>query len=115
MIDNVSTRPVAVECAKIPTSVLWNRVDTGPADGNAIGLRAFLETGADAVWVMDDDCAPDPRCLATVLSEWAANTVMFPVVRDNGQGALHPRLVRRPAAENPGRCDLAACGSAACP
>ena len=40
----------------------------GPAGGYAIGMTSALEQGEhDYLWVMDDDCFPDPNCLEAQL------------------------------------------------
>ncbi len=41
----------------------------GPAGGYANGFSAFLESGHDYVWVMDDDCMPATDCLESLLYE----------------------------------------------
>jgi rhamnopyranosyl-N-acetylglucosaminyl-diphospho-decaprenol beta-1,3/1,4-galactofuranosyltransferase len=37
--------------------------NTGPAGGYALGFAEAEARGADRVWVLDDDCVPDPDCL----------------------------------------------------
>jgi rhamnopyranosyl-N-acetylglucosaminyl-diphospho-decaprenol beta-1,3/1,4-galactofuranosyltransferase len=71
--DNASPDPVSVppDGRDTPPAVRVQRLttNTGPAGGHAAGLRAFLETGADWAWVMDDDIVPDPDTLADLLDE----------------------------------------------
>jgi rhamnopyranosyl-N-acetylglucosaminyl-diphospho-decaprenol beta-1,3/1,4-galactofuranosyltransferase len=77
--------------------------NVGPAGGYAAALTAFLESGHEWAWVMDDDCVPDPEALATQMRLCAANRVALASVRwaETGEtvnghgwwGALIPRSV----------------------
>lgn len=86
VVDNASSRPardVLAEAGLLHPSVEILRLpeNTGPAGGYAAGLRAFLHSGLEAAWVMDDDCAPRAGCLAVLLARAAEGdgpTVLFP-------------------------------------
>lgn len=41
--------------------------NTGGAGGFAFGMERALDLGADDVWIMDDDCYPQPDALASLL------------------------------------------------
>jgi rhamnopyranosyl-N-acetylglucosaminyl-diphospho-decaprenol beta-1,3/1,4-galactofuranosyltransferase len=52
----------------IPTTYLGSRLNLGGAGGFALGMLQALATGADWVWLADDDGRPaDPAVLATLL------------------------------------------------
>lgn len=62
----------------------------GPAGGFAAGIRWAMEHGADAAWVMDDDCLPDAGCLDRLLDrakEQPEPTVVFPQEIDGRDGS----------------------------
>lgn len=50
-------------------TVKYTRLDfnTGGAGGFNVGMKLAIEGGADWIWVMDDDVAPDENCLAELL------------------------------------------------
>ena len=43
--------------------------NTGGAGGFHEGVRTAYEAGCEWVWLMDDDVAPDERCLAELIAE----------------------------------------------
>lgn len=56
--------------------------NSGPAGGHAAALADLLASRHDLAWVMDDDCAPEPACLALLLAHDAsgdAPVFRFPV------------------------------------
>jgi rhamnopyranosyl-N-acetylglucosaminyl-diphospho-decaprenol beta-1,3/1,4-galactofuranosyltransferase len=62
----------------------------GGAEGFHYGVRAALRTGAEWIWLMDDDCEPRPESLAELLAA--------PRARDPSAVVLAP-LVETPAGE----------------
>jgi rhamnopyranosyl-N-acetylglucosaminyl-diphospho-decaprenol beta-1,3/1,4-galactofuranosyltransferase len=62
----------------------------GGAEGFHYGVRAALDTGADWIWLMDDDCEPRPDALAALLEA--------PRARDPRAALLAP-VVETPAGE----------------
>jgi GT2 family glycosyltransferase len=79
----------------------------GGAEGFHYGLRAALATGADWIWLMDDDCEPAPDALAALLAAPRAadpNAVLLaPLVESPGgevlrlnRGWLRPRWFKAP-------------------
>jgi GT2 family glycosyltransferase len=69
VIDNASPDPVTEIVSRFPGARIARlEANGGPAGGHAVGLRAFLESGADYAWVMDDDCQPDPQALRAQLA-----------------------------------------------
>lgn len=64
--------------AEVPADLTpWAEVlrpgeNLGPAGGYAVGFREALGRGAERVWVLDDDCVPDPTCLERLLERRAA-------------------------------------------
>jgi GT2 family glycosyltransferase len=51
-----------------PVRLLRLSENLGPAGGHAAALTAFLESGFEWAWVMDDDVEPDPGCLTHLLN-----------------------------------------------
>jgi len=79
----------------------------GGAEGFHYGVRAGLDAGADWLWLMDDDCAPAPTCLADLLASDRARdpetALLAPVVTTPdgavlplNRGWLRPRWFRSP-------------------
>src|SRR5437016_5404888 len=64
----------------------------GGAEGFHYGVRRALESGADWIWLMDDDCEPPPRALADLLAS--------PRAADSDAVLLAP-IVRSPAGVGP--------------
>jgi rhamnopyranosyl-N-acetylglucosaminyl-diphospho-decaprenol beta-1,3/1,4-galactofuranosyltransferase len=111
--DNASSETVEDLVAGIDGATVTRLPENvGPAGGYAAALTAFLASGFEWAWVMDDDCVPVPDALATQLSlsrpdrivlatvQWAETGE---VVRGNGWwGALIPRaVVARVGVPNP--------------
>lgn len=73
VVDNASTDGTeALFSGSMPPFPLVLRYErlprnSGGAGGFAHGLRSFLATDAEAVWLMDDDSLPQPACLAELL------------------------------------------------
>jgi GT2 family glycosyltransferase len=65
----------------------------GGAEGFHYGVRAALETGAEWIWLMDDDCEPAPDALVTLLAAPRAAdqraVVLAPVV-ETPEGEVLP-------------------------
>jgi GT2 family glycosyltransferase len=70
VVDNASDPPAAPAGRDLPLRVLRRETNDGPGGGHRAGLEAFLVSGADMAWVMDDDCVPDPGCLAALLDHY---------------------------------------------
>jgi GT2 family glycosyltransferase len=75
VIDNASTDATAERVASLrATDPRLHYHNTGGNLGSGGGQRAAceigLQTGADAVWTMDDDCFPEPAALQTLLAAW---------------------------------------------
>jgi rhamnopyranosyl-N-acetylglucosaminyl-diphospho-decaprenol beta-1,3/1,4-galactofuranosyltransferase len=56
---------VPIELVRLPENI-------GPAGGYAEGLRIAASRSCDAIWVMDDDIAPEPDCLERLTKTWVA-------------------------------------------
>ena len=71
IIDNASTDGTADYLATLTTTVAHEVVsmetNTGGAGGFSEGMRRGYESGADHVWIMDDDCYPKPDALANLV------------------------------------------------
>ena len=67
VIDNHSTDGTAEALAPLATSGVIRYADTGSnlggAGGFQYGMRAAVEAGYDYLWLMDDDCLPEPTAL----------------------------------------------------
>jgi dTDP-4-dehydrorhamnose reductase len=78
--------------------------NTGAAGGFSTGVKRAYETGADGIWVMDDDVFPDPdaleellRAQASLVERGAAFAFLVSVARSNGgQLTEVPDIDRRP-------------------
>ena len=69
-LDEVARRFERVEVRRLPENL-------GPAGGYAEALTAFLDTGFEWAWVMDDDCVPVPDALARQLDVAAPDRVVL--------------------------------------
>ncbi len=70
IVDNASiddTRDVIERLGDAVVPIYLSR-NTGGAGGFHIGTTNAMERGADFVWVMDDDGAPDPACLEVLVN-----------------------------------------------
>ena len=71
VIDNASTDGTAAYLAALHTSVPLEVVtmaqNTGGAGGFAEGMLRGYTSGADHVWIMDDDCYPTPQALENLV------------------------------------------------
>lgn len=71
VIDNASTDGTADYLSSLETSVELEIVsmseNLGGAGGFSEGMRRGYASGADHVWIMDDDCYPEPDALATLV------------------------------------------------
>ncbi|WP_443467123.1 glycosyltransferase family 2 protein [Microbacterium sp. A196] len=72
VINNASTDGTAEYLAgletSVPLEVVTMETNSGGAGGFAEGMRRGYASGADHVWIMDDDCYPKPEALATLIS-----------------------------------------------
>jgi GT2 family glycosyltransferase len=71
VVDNASTdgtpEVLASYVADQGVSLLRLTENTGGAGGFATGMARAYEGGADFVWIMDDDCYPNPEALEELL------------------------------------------------
>ena len=95
VVDNAGTPPatetVAAVEGRAPVEVVRLGSNTGRAGGHAAGLHAFLASGYDQAWVMDDDCIPDPACLERLLARAGAldePALLFPTWIDQVTGEV---------------------------
>jgi len=70
IVSNASTSPLATLEQRWPGLVRIIRLpeNTGSANGFAVGIKAALDDGADYLWLMDDDNAPQPGALAKLVA-----------------------------------------------
>lgn len=96
VIDNASTdgTGAAVRALALPGLHYCNTgANLGGAGGFAWGIRAAARSGAELLWVMDDDCLPEPDALECLLR---ADTAL------HGQyGWLSSRAVAPDGADQP--------------
>jgi GT2 family glycosyltransferase len=95
VVDNASSVPAQATVDElaldIEVRVSRQARNTGPAGGHAAGLQAFLASGAERAWVMDDDCVPEPACLARLLAAADAAPgprLVFPSWVDDATGKV---------------------------
>lgn len=71
VIDNASTdgtsEYLASLQATVPLEVVTMATNSGGAGGFAEGMLRGYASGADHVWIMDDDCYPKPNALAALV------------------------------------------------
>ncbi|WP_309103235.1 glycosyltransferase family 2 protein [Microbacterium sp.] len=76
VIDNASTDGTAEYLASLETSVPLEVVtmaaNSGGAGGFSEGMLRGYASGADHVWIMDDDCYPKPDALASLVAGFDA-------------------------------------------
>lgn len=75
VVDNASTDGteefLAEWVTRYPdTSVVRLPVNTGGAGGFAEGVRLGYQSGQDFLWLMDDDCYPNPDALEKLIVTW---------------------------------------------
>jgi GT2 family glycosyltransferase len=90
VVDNASHPPATPNGRGTPLRLLRRQTNDGPGGGHRAGLEAFLASGADMAWVMDDDCVPDAGCLAALLAHHAKlrkDRVVLPLWIDGATGA----------------------------
>lgn len=72
VIDNASTDGTAQYLADlqttVPLAVISMQTNSGGAGGFAEGMRRGYASGADHVWIMDDDCYPQPDALRALIA-----------------------------------------------
>lgn len=71
VIDNASTDGTEQAVASLAQAGVIRYTNTGANLGGAggfnFGMRVAAEAGYDYLWIMDDDCIPDPGALAALL------------------------------------------------
>lgn len=71
VIDNASTDGTAEYLAQletaVPLRVVTMATNSGGAGGFAEGMKRGYASGADHVWIMDDDCYPQPDALRALI------------------------------------------------
>lgn len=72
VIDNASTDGTAEYLSglelPVPVEVVTMATNLGGAGGFTEGMRRGYASGADHVWIMDDDCYPKPDALAALIA-----------------------------------------------
>jgi rhamnopyranosyl-N-acetylglucosaminyl-diphospho-decaprenol beta-1,3/1,4-galactofuranosyltransferase len=113
VVDNASTDGTleALErsdlAGRLRLDYLRLRRNGGGAEGFHYGVRRALESGADWIWLMDDDCEPLPAALADLLGSSRAvdptAALLAPIVRAPdgdvlplNRGWIRPRWFRAP-------------------
>ncbi|MBD7957234.1 glycosyltransferase family 2 protein [Microbacterium sp. Sa4CUA7] len=71
VVDNASTDGTADYLASLeldlPIEIVTMRENTGGAGGFSEGMLRGYTAGADHVWIMDDDCYPEPGALEALV------------------------------------------------
>jgi GT2 family glycosyltransferase len=72
VVDNASTDGTGEYLAGLDSTLQLDLIslstNTGGAGGFSTGMAAGYEAGADYVWIMDDDCYPEPTALSRLVS-----------------------------------------------
>ena len=127
VIDNASTDGTAELVAQLnlPTMHYYNTgKNLGGAGGFACGIQQAACSGAEYLWIMDDDCLPEPDALQQLLLAdaeldgqygWLSSRALAPDGKDqpmnlqrSGSPRLWPALFRC-------FCAAAQCSALACP
>ncbi len=79
VVDNASTDGTGewLQAQPPPVVPLLLSENRGGAGGFHAGVQAAYESGADLVWLMDDDGIPDPDCLKLLLDRNSDGTYDF--------------------------------------
>ena len=109
VVDNASTdgTPEALEASGTALDYVRLSRNGGGAEGFHYGVRHGREAGCDWIWLMDDDCAPEPDALERLLAAPQASdrdtAVLAPLVLSGerdvlplNRGWLRPRWFRGP-------------------
>ena len=67
VVDNASTDGTGEWLRSQPVTAETLATNTGGAGGFSHGLERAIGSGADLVWLMDDDGLPEPDCLTLLL------------------------------------------------
>ena len=84
VIDNASTDGTAelVVQLNLPTMHYYNTgKNLGGAGGFACGIQQAACSGAEYLWIMDDDCLPEPDACSSCcwrMPNWTGSTAGFP-------------------------------------
>lgn len=72
VVDNASTdgteEYLRSRTNKLTLDIVTLPTNTGGAGGFAVGMSRAYDLGADGIWVMDDDCYPQPSALGTLVT-----------------------------------------------
>jgi GT2 family glycosyltransferase len=106
VVDNASTdhtcRVLDAELVaarpSLPLHVVRNEENLGGAGGFHLGMRLAYDAGHDRILLLDDDVAPAPDCLATLLAH-PGDCLM--AVREDSKGQLVERAATRFDLRNP--------------
>ncbi len=92
VVDNGSFPPAA--CDQRPeVRLIRNEANLGVGGGHNVAIRAALDGGADAVWILEHDTFPDFDCLERlldVLDEMSAGAVAPDLARNNWERVTFP-------------------------
>jgi GT2 family glycosyltransferase len=67
VVDNDSGSDEVATLRNAGATVIESGANLGFAGGNNFGIRAAIEAGADAVWILNPDCRPHPRSLRRLM------------------------------------------------
>ena len=82
VVDNASTDGTGEWLRTQPVTAETLTENTGGAGGFSHGLERAVASGAELVWLMDDDGLPEPDCLALLLEHAGDLDFWGPVVVD---------------------------------
>ena len=101
VVDNGSTDGTSDWLATQPDVQTLRQRNAGSAGGFAQGLSWAVRAGHDWVWLMDDDCLPDPDALACLLrhADTPGVAALAPAVHNPGKGINVHHAVRRAPGE----------------
>lgn len=93
VVDNGSDERDAADLASLPAGVTVRRTgaNLGFAGGMNVGIAYAIGRGYEYVWLLNNDCFPDPGCLGELVSALDADArlaVVLPALR-GGDGGRH--------------------------
>lgn len=79
VVNNDSSDGTTERLSQQPTLTVLHQENLGGSGGFHTGSKYAYEAGADWVWTMDDDVAPDKNCLETLFNYSSISECLHPI------------------------------------
>jgi len=99
VVDNASTDETQTILSHWNVNIVQTGKNLGGAGGFAFGIEQAMKAGCDALWLMDDDCQPDPMALEQLVEADAG--------LPDGYGWLSSRALTPEGNDQPMNCQRA--------